>query len=192
MYVDVRRICIYGCFAVSWSFAVARLRALRALRARVTEKREPQLVADALPTQPLPNGYFVKMQAMRAGRPKGPLRCAEREGSEQHTSQQDTSQGLGWPHKKPGGEATFERPDVRRLKDGKAVVPAAARAPHVRPSLPPAPGPRDEGAHAPVVQEARGRRAPGACAPAQALCSVAGSRRGTAPCPPSSLDHGPP
>jgi len=62
---------------------------------------------------------------------------------------------------------------------------------HVRPSLP-APGPRDEGAHAPVVQEARGRRAPGACAPAQALCSVAGSRRGTAPCPPSSLDHGPP
>ena len=48
--------------------------------------------------------------------------------------------------------------------------------------------PRDEGAHAPVVQEARGRRAPGACAPAQALCSVAGSRRGTAPCPPSSLD----
>ena len=75
------------------------------------------------------HGYFVKMQAMRAGRPKGPLRCAEREGSEQHTSQQDTSQGLGWPHKKPGGEATFERPDVRRLKDGKAVVPAAARAP---------------------------------------------------------------
>ena len=64
--------------------------------------------------------------------PKGPLRCAEREGSEQHTSQQDTSQGLGWPHKKPGGEATFERPDVRRLKDGKAVVPAA-RAPHARP-----------------------------------------------------------
>ena len=168
------------------------LRALRALRARVTEKRAPQLDADALPTQPLPNGYFVKMQAMRAGRPKGPLRCAEREGSEQHTSQQDTSQGLGWPHKKPGGEATFERPDVRRLKDGKAVVPAAARAPHVRPSLPPAPGPRDEGAHAPVVQEARGRRAPGACAPSQeAVCSVAGSRRGTAPCPPSSLDLGP-
>ena len=121
------------CFAVLFSFVLAACtqctRALRALRARVTEKRVPQLVADALPTQPLPNGYFVKMQAMRAGRPKGPLRCAEREGSEQHTSQQDTSQGLGWPHKKPGGEATFERPDVRRLKDGKAVVPAAARAP---------------------------------------------------------------
>ena len=94
-----------------------------------------------LPTQPLPNVYFAKMQAMRAGRPKGPLRCAEREGREQHTSQQDTSQGLGWPHTKAGGEATCERPGVRRLKDGKAVVPAAARAPHVRPSLPPAPRP---------------------------------------------------
>ena len=112
-----------------FSFLLHALRALRALRARVTEKSAPQLVADALPTQPLPNGYFVKMQAMRAGRPKGPLRCAEREGSEQHTSQQDTSQGLGWQHKKPGGESTCERPDVRRLKDGKAVVPVAARAP---------------------------------------------------------------
>ena len=168
--VLVRRPVFFPACCMHAVHAVHAVPALRALRARVTEKSAPQLVAEALPTQPLPNGYFVKVQAMRAGPPKG----------------------LGWPHKKAGGEATCERPDVRRLKDGKAVVPAAARAPHVRPSLPPAPGPRDEDAHTPVVQEARGRRAPGACAPRQAVCSVAGSRRVTAPCPPSSLDHGPP
>jgi len=56
-----------------FSFLLHALRALRALRARVTEKSAPQLVADALPTQPLPNGYFVKVQAMSAGPPKGPL-----------------------------------------------------------------------------------------------------------------------
>ena len=70
-----------------------RLHALHALRA-MCAPCAPQLVTDALPAQPLPNGYFVKV-AMRAGPTNGPLRCAQREGSEQDTSQQDTSQGLG-------------------------------------------------------------------------------------------------
>ena len=54
---------------------------------------------------------------------------------------------------------------------------------HVRPSLP-APGPRDEGAHASVVQEARGRRAPGACertCPGSMLCGRQQARHGALP-----------
>ena len=59
---------------------------------------------------------------------------------------------------------TCERPYVRRLKVGKAVVPAAARAPHARPPpCRPRLGPRDEGAAAPVVPAARGLMAPWAC-----------------------------
>ena len=53
-----------------------------------------RLVTDALPAQPLSNGYFLKV-AMRAGPTNGPLRCAQREGSEQDKSQQDTSQTTG-------------------------------------------------------------------------------------------------
>ncbi len=137
-------------FAVLFACLLLALRALSTMCTQCVS----QLVADALPMQPLPNGHLVKVQAMRAGPTHG---TAEREGREQDTSQQDTSQGLGWPHTKAGGESTCERPCVRRLKDGKAVVPSAARAPH----SPPPPcrlslGPRDEVAHAPVVQKASG------------------------------------
>jgi hypothetical protein len=70
------------------------LRAMLALRA-MCAPCATQLVTDALPTQPLPNGYFVKVQAMRAGPTHWQLRCEEGEGREQDTSQQDKSQGLG-------------------------------------------------------------------------------------------------
>jgi hypothetical protein len=70
------------------------LRALLALRA-MCAPCTTQLITDALPTQPLPNGYFVKVQAMRAGPTHWQLRCEEGPGREQDTSQQDKSQGLG-------------------------------------------------------------------------------------------------
>jgi hypothetical protein len=75
-----------------------------------------------------------------------------------------------------------ERPYVRRLKVGKAVVPAAARAPHARPPpFRPRLGPRDEGAAAPVLPEAL-KGSWGVCAePGCMFCRRQQARRGALP-----------